>query len=117
MAKSYFSLNHHVGNYFGNCKELCHCCCTCLSVLLLAFLSRSDLVAHRFLLCLGVRFWEIYDVIFIDILSSFRIPQFLQQLHVNCLVGKTIKIHSLTYNQLQAPIYSNMISMYGMMPN
>jgi len=29
-------------------------------------------------------------------MERFRIAQFLQQLHANCLVGKTIKIHALT---------------------
>jgi len=50
-------------------------------------------------------------------MESFRIAQFLQQLHTNCLVGKTIKIHALTHHQLRASIYSNVTSMHGMLPN
>lgn len=44
-------------------------------------------------------------------LHNFRIAQFSYQLIMNFLVGKKgcIKMHTLIHNQLQAPVFRNMV--------
>lgn len=63
LPKSFFSLNHHVGNSVWS-----QYCFICLSVFLIVFLSRNDPGAHRYLLCLEVWSQEIYDIICTGIL-------------------------------------------------
>lgn len=49
--------------------------------------------------------------------ESFRISQFLQQLIVSFLLGKTRKIQALLHGHLQAPVYSMMINWQDIVPN
>jgi hypothetical protein len=101
-----FSLNHHFRKDFGSHKEFCQYCFTCLSVFLVGFLSRSDPVAHRYLLCLEVWSWEIYDIIFTDTL-----PQYSQTM---CHIWFTQKtncstVHTWNHIHMQQQVVLNII--------